>query len=299
MLNKESILLYLTCAQTVHFFSDPPKALFAGAVPKLLKFVKLFLEAQRNVTIEERSLNETCADNCLFPTSDWIRRTPSEPAEQIANRTTLDDQSIGSLLETTFKEQVLSSKLAAPAKEVHERMMNLLRESNIGSDFNLDIAYFDQVCRLTQPTAECVEECSADSAKDIATAARSLVQFLCADRMHTAKSNAPCLKQLFNQRGKFCLTKCRKSEFKLQESSQIFLLDKQAPDMKQGVAKNVCKYTKCMAACFIPTVNKRCGANAGILTKEVVQKVMSVFRKVFNLVGEEASICEYEYGDLE
>ncbi|CDW56359.1 hypothetical protein TTRE_0000463601 [Trichuris trichiura] len=227
-----------------------------------------------------------------------MEKNPAEAEEQMINKTTLDDQSIDSLLETRFKDQVLSGKLAAPAKEVHERMLNLLRESSIGSDFNLDIAYFDQVCRLTQPTAQCLEDCSADSAKDIATAARSLVQFLCADRMHTAKSNTPCLKQLFNQRGKFCLTKCRKNEFKLQESSQIFLLDRQAPDMKQGVAKNVCKYTKCMAACFIPTVDKRCGVGAAILTKEILQKVMSVFGKVFNLVGEEATICQYEHGDL-
>uniref|UniRef100_A0A5S6Q7N0 Chondroitin proteoglycan 4 domain-containing protein n=1 Tax=Trichuris muris TaxID=70415 RepID=A0A5S6Q7N0_TRIMR len=303
MLNKGFIFLYLTCgtavssAQSVHFFSEAPKALFTEAVPKLLKFVKIFLEAQRNATMEERSVNETCTDNCLFPTSDWVKGPLGPEDTQRDNETTLDDQSVGTLLETRFRDQVLSSKLAAPAKEVHQKIMHLLRQSSIGTDFNLDIAYFDQVCRMTQPTAQCVEACSSDGAKDAATAARSLVQFLCADRMHTAKTNTPCLKQLFSERGKFCLTKCRKNEFKLQESSQIFLLNKQSADMKQGVAKNVCKYTKCMAACFIPTVDKKCGVEAGSLTKEVLQKAMDIFRKVFNLVGDEALICEYQEGD--
>ncbi|KRX15380.1 hypothetical protein T07_962 [Trichinella nelsoni] len=106
------------------------------------------------------------------------------------------------------------------------------------------------------------------------------------------KNNVPCLQNLLRNRGKFCVTKCRKAESKKQDSTQVFLLSRHNFDMKNDLTKSMCKYTKCMAACFVPKIGEQCGRDVAEITKEAVKMGLSAFQDVFEFIDDGEKACE-------
>ncbi|KAL1231825.1 Small ribosomal subunit biogenesis GTPase RsgA [Trichinella pseudospiralis] len=238
------------------------------AASKLVKALKYLFDLQRNATFLTRAEtneteseyignNSTTSHNnetdflTLYPTKLMLIRPIVELKAPDYNESALDFDiwNTTSNISALNLKDLMINKTMSPVQKMHSIISKLLDQSDAGKALQVDVAFFDQICKLAQPAKQCGKNCNrteVEKPTGKASKTNSLVQYLCVDRFQTVKNNVPCLQNLLRNRGKFCVTKCRKAESKKQDSTQVFLLSRHNFDAKNDLTKSMCKYTKCM-----------------------------------------------------
>ncbi|KRY66586.1 Oxysterol-binding protein-related protein 11, partial [Trichinella pseudospiralis] len=284
------------------------------AASKLVKALKYLFDLQRNATFLTRAEtneteseyignNSTTSHNnetdflTLYPTKLMLIRPIVELKAPDYNESALDFDiwNTTSNISALNLKDLMINKTMSPVQKMHSIISKLLDQSDAGKALQVDVAFFDQICKLAQPAKQCGKNCNrteVEKPTGKASKTNSLVQYLCVDRFQTVKNNVPCLQNLLRNRGKFCVTKCRKAESKKQDSTQVFLLSRHNFDAKNDLTKSMCKYTKCMAACFVPKIGEQCGRDVAEITKEAVKMGLSAFQDVFEFIDDGEKACE-------
>ncbi|KRX65725.1 hypothetical protein T03_3331 [Trichinella britovi] len=285
------------------------------AASKLVKALKYLFDLQRNATYLTRAeTNETESEYIgnnnnttsynnetdfltLYPTRLMLIRPIVELKTPDYNESTLDFDiwNTTSNISALNLKDLMINKTMSPVQKMHSIISKLLDQNDAGKALQVDVAFFDQICKLAQPAKQCGKNCNrteVEKSTGKSSKTNSLVQYLCVDRFQTVKNNVPCLQNLLRNRGKFCVTKCRKAESKKQDSTQVFLLSRHNFDMKNDLTKSMCKYTKCMAACFVPKIGEQCGRDVAEITKEAVKMGLSAFQDVFEFIDDGEKACE-------
>ncbi|KRY89348.1 hypothetical protein T4D_14705 [Trichinella pseudospiralis] len=285
------------------------------AASKLVKALKYLFDLQRNATFLTRAEtneteseyignNSTTSHNnetdflTLYPTKLMLIRPIVELKAPDYNESALDFDiwNTTSNISALNLKDLMINKTMSPVQKMHSIISKLLDQSDAGKALQLNrLSSVEKIATALKWKSRPEKQAKQIPLFNICLVVAVsflFLQILFDLIILAVKNNVPCLQNLLRNRGKFCVTKCRKAESKKQDSTQVFLLSRHNFDAKNDLTKSMCKYTKCMAACFVPKIGEQCGRDVAEITKEAVKMGLSAFQDVFEFIDDGEKACE-------